>query len=59
MVAEDPQSMQELAQGKLSIKTAVKEVVGRSLYYLKNQNHFVYRTSVGEGEVEDQSFHGA
>lgn len=39
----------DLANGKVSIKTAVKEVVGRSLYYLQNGHHFIYTSAADQG----------
>ena len=39
----------DLANGKVSIKTAVKEVVGRSLYYLQNGHHFIYTSATTQG----------
>ena len=38
-----------LAYGQVSIKSAVKEVVGRSLYYLQNQRHFIYTSGLDQG----------
>lgn len=39
----------DLAGGKVSIKTAVKEVVGRSLYYLQNGHHFIHTSATEQG----------
>lgn len=44
---KDPKT--DLAYGKVSIKTAVKEVVGRSLYYLQNGHHFIYTSAMDQG----------
>ena len=35
----------DLATGKIAVKAAVKEVVGRSLYYLQNHRHFAYASA--------------
>ncbi|CAJ1452311.1 unnamed protein product [Effrenium voratum] len=39
----------DLATGKIAVKAAVKEVVGRSLYYLQNHRHFAYASAVENG----------
>lgn len=39
----------DLAGEKVSIKTAVKEVVGRSLYYLQNGHHFIHTSATEQG----------
>lgn len=44
----------DLATGKISIKQAVKEVVGRSLYYLHNGRHFIYTSAVEQGVGNQQ-----
>lgn len=43
------QPKRDLALGKVSIDAAVKEVVGRSLYYNANGRHFVYNSAVEQG----------